>query len=145
MTKTKTLAARRFELMAAEYLERMGARIKARREELGLTQDEVAGKMPGKVNGQRISLWERGKNRPRDDALEALAGVLDVDVSYFMASEPTNGDTPDLMEIARPFGLEGSTNRLEAKLDWLIDYLVKDEQARDEFRQAFPDGEPPRS
>lgn len=85
--------------MAAEYLERMGERIRQRREEFGLTQEELARQMPGQVTGARISLWERGKNRPRDDSLESLAKVLKVDVAYFMADEPDKSRTPDLFAI----------------------------------------------
>lgn len=85
--------------MAAEYLERMGERIRQRREEFGLTQEELARQMPGRVTGARISLWERGKNRPRDDSLESLAKVLKVDVAYFMADEPDKTRTPDLFAV----------------------------------------------
>jgi transcriptional regulator with XRE-family HTH domain len=98
--------------MAAEYLAAMGAKIRERREELGMTQDEVAREMPGKVTGNRVSLWERGRHRPHDDSLEALARVLRVPVSYFMASAPDKGATPS------PFG-DGSApalTRLEEAL-----------------------------
>lgn len=56
---TRTLDVRRFELMAAEHVARMGARIKARREEVGLTQRELAEKIPGKSDVERL--------RPRHD------------------------------------------------------------------------------
>lgn len=123
MIRTNSLARRRFELMAAEYLERIGARIAARREELGLTQEDVARELPGKVTGQRVSLWERGKHRPRDDSLEALARILRVDVSYFMSQEPEkqNG-TPDL------FAGESDQPQLvaiESKLDALTQVLAE--------------------
>jgi transcriptional regulator with XRE-family HTH domain len=134
MTKTKSLAARRFELMAAEYLERMGARIRDRREELGLTQDDVARRMPGKITHNRISLWERGKNRPRDDALESLAGVLGVPVSYFMMSEPDKTKTPDLAGVMAPDESRSQLDAIERKLDMILAALAlipaPDEDAR---------------
>jgi transcriptional regulator with XRE-family HTH domain len=83
--------------MAAEYVARIGERIRTRREELGLTQEEVARRLPGKVTGQRVSLWERGEHQPRADSLEALAKALDVSVSYFLAAQPDKTQTPDLV------------------------------------------------
>ena len=79
--------------MAAEFLATMGEKIRTRRIEKGLTQEDVARQMPGRVTGARVSLWERGKHRPHDDSLEALAQVLDVPVSYFMAPAPARRAT----------------------------------------------------
>ena len=117
MPRTNDLARRRFELMAAEYLARMGERIRLKREERGLTQDDLAREMPGKVTGQRISLWERGMNRPRDDSLEALARILGVSVSYFMAPEPDKSETPDL-SLVKPDD-DDRLGRIEKRLEQL--------------------------
>ena len=86
--------------MAAEYLERMGARIRDRREELGLSRSEVARQMPGKTTENQIYRWEKGLHRPNDDALEALASVLGVTIAHFLADAPVaaaqaNGDRDD--------------------------------------------------
>ena len=79
MPQTSHAQSLRFAAMAAEYLERMGARIRSRREELGMSRSEVARQMPGKTNEQAVYRWENGKNRPHDDTLEALAaGAYDM-------------------------------------------------------------------
>ena len=117
MTKATSLVRRRFELMAAEYLERMGERIRARREEMGLSQDALAALLPGSTNGQRVSLWELGKHRPHNDSLEALARVLKVDVAYFMApeAEKDNG-TPDLFPVPTNDDIEPRLAKIEELL-----------------------------
>lgn len=99
--------------MAAEYLERMGARIRARREELHLTQEDVARRFPGRTTGNQISRWERGANRPGDQQLEALAKVLDVPVAYFFAPPPTSNGT-DVLSALRP--ADGQLDRIERLL-----------------------------
>lgn len=88
--------------MAAAYLQRMGGRIKQRREALGLSRADVARAMPGKTNDNAIYRWEKGAHRPQPDALEALAGVLNVPVSYFLMDAPASGPPPDLMGALSP-------------------------------------------
>lgn len=82
--------------MAAEHVERIGNRIRERREELGLSRDDLAREMPGKTNGNAIYRWEKGLHEARPDALEALATALDVPVSYFYVDQPDKSETPDL-------------------------------------------------
>jgi transcriptional regulator with XRE-family HTH domain len=84
--------------MAAEHVERIGARIRQRREELGLSRDAVARQMSGTTNGNAVYRWEKGKHEPRPEALEDLARVLDVSVAYFYVDQPDkSAGTPDLM------------------------------------------------
>jgi transcriptional regulator with XRE-family HTH domain len=92
---TDRLAARRFELMAAEYVQRMGQRLKARRLELGLSQGQVARRLPGTVDANQVSRWERGIHRPEDETLDQLAAILEKPVAYFMIAEPDKAETPD--------------------------------------------------
>lgn len=94
--KTNRAEALRFQLVAAEYLERLGERIRERREELRLTREEVARAMPGKTSGNQVYRWEKGLHQPGPENLQALAGVLRVEVSYFLVAAPAAG-TPDLM------------------------------------------------
>lgn len=94
------LFRRRVELMAAEETARIAARIRERRSELGLTQGELAAKLPGKTDAQQVSKWERAIHRP-EQSIEHLAAALDVDISYFYAPEPEDG-TPDLMGALSP-------------------------------------------
>jgi transcriptional regulator with XRE-family HTH domain len=91
--RTFELQRRKFALMAAEHVRALGERIRLRREELGMTQDEVARQMKGTVDGQRISKWERGENRPRDESLEDLARVLQTTALALLAPT-TDAPTP---------------------------------------------------
>lgn len=95
MPRTPASQAIRFRAMAAEMAMRIGARIRQRREELDLTQEDVARLMPGKTAGNQVSRWERGTNRPGDAQLAHLATALGVDVSYFMVPEKTE-EPPDV-------------------------------------------------
>lgn len=117
-----------FEAMAAEYLERMGARMRERRESLDLSRDEVAKRMPGKTNGNAIYRWERGEHRPHPDTMEALAEVLEVEVSYFLAPEPQPG-TGDLMEVIREDDAVNQFDRMEAKLDRILTLMGETDPA----------------
>jgi transcriptional regulator with XRE-family HTH domain len=116
MTQTGASERLRLQLMAAEHVERIGQRIRERREELGLSRDDLARKMPGKTNGNAIYRWERGRHEARPDALEALADALEVPVAYFFVDEPDKAVTPD------PFARNGNsapgdTDELRAQLD----------------------------
>src|SRR4051794_6522733 len=104
---TSALARRRLELVAAEYVVRMGRRIAQAREEAGMSQNDLARELPGKVGAQMVSKWERGLHEPRSDTLEAIAGVLKRPVAYFMTDEPEPG-TPDLMRA-----LNGGDDKLD--------------------------------
>ena len=117
---TRALLVRRFELMAAEHVARMGARMAQRRKELKLTQREVADLIPGKADSNQVSKWERGEHKASDDTLEHIAKALQVDVSYFHVPEPKAG-TPDLMGTIRAG--ESQLDRVEAKLDRLLAIL----------------------
>lgn len=61
----------------------VGSNLRAAREALDLTQRELALRLGGKTDGQRISDWERGVNRPSDLSLVALADALQRDVAWF--------------------------------------------------------------
>lgn len=117
---TSAAQRRRFERMAAEYLERMGARIRACREALGLSRADVAREMPGKTNENAVYRWENGLHRPQDDTLEALATVLRCDVAAFFLDDAP----PD----ALPSGADDQDDRLgrlERKLDVIVEILTE--------------------
>jgi transcriptional regulator with XRE-family HTH domain len=62
-----------------EFRQRVGARIRARRVELGLSQAGLARKLPGGVvEGSQISRWERGDSFPSYSSMLALARALGV-------------------------------------------------------------------
>lgn len=113
---TTSADALRLAYMAKRNTERVGARIKARREELKRgdekwTQSYVAHQLSErtgrKTTGQDVSRYETGRHRPEDDTLEALADVLMVNCGEFFSDPPDKSKTPDLL------GDKGSSN-LEA-------------------------------
>lgn len=74
----------------AEITERIGGRIRQLREERKATdprwtQDHLARQLPGNRTGTEVSRWERGEVKPRDETLEQIAEVLDVDVAELYA------------------------------------------------------------
>lgn len=141
----------RFALVAAEFLERMGTRLRERRDELGLSRAEVARRMPGKVNENQVYRWENGKHQPNPDTLEALAKILERDVSYFLtpANDETENDAseqpPDLMAELSPrrlnerlAGIEERLDRLQAVLEALAGAQVVDAALRALARAQSP-------
>lgn len=113
---TNRLSVLRVQLMAGEMTERIGARIRERRVELGMKQRELADKLGSDaIDNQRISDWERGVNRPSDRYMEKLAAALDRDVSWFFR-EDTNAKTPDL-SLVKPD--DDRLARIEQRLEQL--------------------------
>ena len=61
-----------------EFRERVGGRIRERRAIAGLSQGQLARRLPGTVEGGQISRWERGESFPTYANLLALARALRV-------------------------------------------------------------------
>ena len=68
----------------------MGAKIKARRKELKLSQNELSEKIG--VHFTSISLWETGKNVPAADKIEALEKALGISLAG-LSTKAFNGVT----------------------------------------------------
>jgi transcriptional regulator with XRE-family HTH domain len=71
----------------------VGERIRSRRAELGLTQEQLAEAL--NVSYQQIQKYETGANRISAGRIFELARKLDVDLSYFFEGLPL-GDQPRL-------------------------------------------------
>lgn len=121
----------RLQAVAAEYLERMGRRIRERRESLGLSRTDVAREMPGKVGENQVYRWEKGLHQPNPDTLQALAVALKCEVADFMAPDaPENeGGTPDPFASSAAEG--GDLAQLVAGLDEQVRLLRSELAARD--------------
>lgn len=65
----------------AEEAELIGGRMAELRNQLGLTQREVAEALPGSTQGSDISRWETGKHRPAQETLPHIAKVLKTTVA----------------------------------------------------------------
>lgn len=101
MLTTKDALALRFELMAREHVEAVGRRMRERREELRLTQREVADRLPPPIDGNYISRWERGEHKPEDDTLDAIAAALETTTARLLTDPPDKSVTPDLSNNGR--------------------------------------------
>jgi transcriptional regulator with XRE-family HTH domain len=111
--------------MSTRYKVELGQAIKRRREELGLTQKELADLTHYK-EGQTVSRWERGQNLPGD--LEIVATALQWTLPEMMA-----GIEPPDRRTARRAGIEptpelfaatSQLDRIEGLLTELIERLV---------------------
>ena len=72
--------------------------IKAKRKELGITQEELASKLF--VTEKAVSRWETGKGTPDISLLMPLSKVLNIDVSELLSGESNNNknDVEKLIE-----------------------------------------------
>lgn len=87
--------------MAAAIAERIGERIRDRRDELGYTRRRVVALMEGVATENDLYRWEKGKHRSGDDNLAAVARALDVDPAYFLMEHPHGAVSPSGSEPAR--------------------------------------------
>jgi transcriptional regulator with XRE-family HTH domain len=104
--------------MASERARQIGERIKARREQLQLTQEELARKTEAPaITGNVISRWERGSNRPSQPNLEALANALEVAEGYLTFGNERPAPVPAAVDGQLLDRLAG----IEARLGELVD------------------------
>ena len=69
-------------VFSMETVRIFAARLKARREQLGLSQPQLASLIDRPQ--QRLSEWEKGKVEPRADTIVALARVLKVSTDWLL-------------------------------------------------------------
>ena len=109
-----------------------GDRVEAAREELGLSQDELARKLGIKLGTLRA--WEEDLREPRANKLQMLAGVLNVSLGWLLNGEgeglpDPDGDVPlghDVNEILAEFRqVKGTLNQSAERLALLEKRLRK--------------------
>jgi len=90
---------------AAAFEQKIGARLRARRRQLGLSQSELASKLG--VSFQQVQKYERGANRVAASTLAAAAAALGVSIGWLAAEEaPQDGERDLLSALSRPAALE---------------------------------------
>lgn len=72
----------------------IGAAIKRRRQELALSQEELAARLD--VSYQQIQRYESGRNKLNVENIQLVAGALSVSVSYFFETPPPKSKTPQI-------------------------------------------------
>lgn len=80
----------------AELLRQMGRRVCQRRQELRLTQEQVAERMD--VSLQMISNLELGKKAIRPENLLKLGEVLDVSADYILSGRRSESENAELAD-----------------------------------------------
>jgi transcriptional regulator with XRE-family HTH domain len=95
--------------MVSDHAERIGARIRERREELGLTRRDLIRQIDGIISDNDLYRWETGKHRPRDDTLTVIAEALGRDYAWAVGMPSGQPDEA----LAAP----GQLDRIAAKLD----------------------------
>jgi transcriptional regulator with XRE-family HTH domain len=121
--------------MAEQYKAQVGARIALRRQELGLTQKDLAERTHYK-EAQTVSRWERGETLPSN--LDAIADALDWTLDELVAGvEAPNAKVARQLGIKIPIDGRGSTpdlvaqlsatqlDRIEESLDLILGLLEK--------------------
>lgn len=112
-----------------EILAEIGRRIRARRLELHLSQDELA-KLAGYKSRSSINKIEQGKNDIPQTKIQDIATALSTTVAYIMGAEP-NIPTPDVAVDAseKELSLLKKYRRLDdvgkATVDAVIDVQLK--------------------
>ena len=79
----------------------IGKNIKKHREELGMTQKQLAGQLG--ISSARLSNWEIGINRPDVDMLAKLCVILNVSANTLLALERPQELSAEAIEVGRAF------------------------------------------
>jgi transcriptional regulator with XRE-family HTH domain len=78
----------------------VGERVRARRKQLGLSQDRLAEALG--LTFQQVQKYERGANRISASKLFDAAGALQVEISFFFDGLTRNADQPGVAEPEAP-------------------------------------------
>jgi transcriptional regulator with XRE-family HTH domain len=102
----------------------VGARIRARRVEMSMSQTNVADRLG--LTFQQVQKYERGYNRVSASRLYDLTEILDVDIAYFFEGFKDT-EIPESPEdwTADVWGLIAAFNELPEKLRMSLRLLLK--------------------
>lgn len=85
----------------SEFMVAFGARILARRKQLGLTQEQTAQK--AQLSSQFLSFVESGKKSVRAENIVNLAKALEVSTDYLLTGVCSDSDVSRVYELLRSF------------------------------------------
>lgn len=87
-----------------DFLKNMGRRIKERRKQLRMTQDELAEWVD--ATPQMVSSAELGKKALRPENLYKICRALSVSADYILSGMVVDRDVQDLQDLLRPLTSE---------------------------------------
>lgn len=120
-TATKRSEIARFLATVALHREKVAERIVERRDELGLTQQDVADRVGVRV--RQVQRWEAGESLGRLENLQSLAEALDTTVGELMAGiEDVKPGPPSRDRIGQ---LEDRITELERHLGTRFDQMAE--------------------
>lgn len=143
----------RLQAMASELAGVVGRNIAAARTEKGIgTQRELAALLSKEdpemaPSNTRVSVWERGEEKPGDRYMRSLVKVLDKSTDWFY----TDHQKPDKSETPDPFAAEAATQQdrieelagqltqLDRKLDRVLAAVEAQPDLKQEIHRAFED------
>lgn len=99
-------------------LKEMGQRISKRRQDMGLTQEELAEK--GNMTPQFVSYAELGKRAMRPENVIKMADALEVSIDYLLTGETTDKDTSLISDKLRKLS-QTQIKIIESIIDECID------------------------
>lgn len=143
---TREARTRKVAAMAVERAERIGGRIRERRDELGLTQSQLAAAIGvNSVTKDYVSRWERGKvDVSVGPYLPKIAEALDTSEADLMAGpktdRPTNGATPHLLAAT---GTSADNRDLHDILTSIQRTLAENERAIERILERLDQLTPP--
>ena len=82
----------------------VGSRVRMRRKMLGLSQEKLGEKLG--ITFQQIQKYEKGTNRVGASRLQAMAGALEVPVSYFFPDAAASAENPGMQEEGAGFMMD---------------------------------------
>lgn len=109
----------------AEEAEMIGKRIRERRDELKLTQRQLADALPGKTESKDISRWENGRHLPHPATLAAVAKALDTTVYDLRAGPLEDRKAPKPGDLDQLNADASELRALDAKLDRVLGQVAE--------------------
>ena len=99
--------------------EKIGKKIKRRRKELGMSQEDVAQKVY--LTRQAVSKWERGKSIPETDNILRLSELFGVSTEYLLYDESESDK--DILAV-QTIEVESNVEKSEGTLNGRLKYLL---------------------
>ena len=105
---------------------KIGARIKFLRNELGITQEQLANKLPNVKGKSSIANYENGSNLPSDEVKLKMCEIFNCSLDYLMCkSDIRNPEEADLDKLQIGLSTKDYTNISDEQLNF-AKYVLKD-------------------